>query len=121
MLNAAFALLAIAVLFGSLLAVAFLRESIAPPPWPFGALHGLIALGGLALLTLTLAGPPRGVAQGSGSFGIVAAALLTLAALAGLAQLTLRLRGRRLPGTLIGAHATLAVGGFVVLLVYVLG
>lgn len=121
MLNAAFALLAIAVLFGSLLALAYLREGAAPPPWPFGALHALIALGGLALLTLTLRGPPRGIAQGTGSFAIVAAVLLATAALVGLAQLALRLRGRRLPGSLIGAHVTLAVGGFIVLLVYVLG
>jgi len=121
MLNAAFAALAVAVLFGSLLAVAYLRETAAPPPWPVGALHGLIAVGGLALLTLALRGPSRGVEQGTGTFGIIAAALLALAALAGLAQLALRLRGRRLPGGLIGAHATLAIGGFVILLVYVLG
>jgi hypothetical protein len=121
MLNAAFALLTIAVLFGSLLAIAYLREGAAAAPWPFGALHGLIALGGLAILTLALRGLPRGAEQGTGSFGLIAAALLALAALAGLAQLALRLRGRRPPGALIGAHATLAVGGFVVLLVYVLG
>jgi hypothetical protein len=120
MLNAAFALLAVAVLFGSLLAVPYLRGG-APPPWPLGALHGLIALSGLALLALALGGPPRGVEQGAGSFGTIAAALIALAALVGLIQFTLRLRGRRLPGALIGAHATLAVGGFIVLLVYVLG
>jgi hypothetical protein len=121
MLNAAFAALAVAVLFGSLLAVAYLREAAATPPLPFGVLHGLIALGGLALLKLALRGPPRGVAQGTGSFGTIAATLFTLAAFVGLFQFALRLRGRRLPGTLIGAHATLAVGGFIVLLVYVLG
>lgn len=121
MLNAAFAALAVAVVFGSLLALGYLREAAAPPPWPLGALHGLIAIGGLALLALALRGPPRGAEQGTGSFGTIAAALLALAALAGLAQLALRLRGRRLPGGLIGAHATLAIGGFVVLLVYVLG
>ena len=121
MLNAAFATLAVAVLFGSLLAIGYLREAAAPPPLPFGALHGLLGIGGLTLLALTLRGPPRGIADGTGSFGVIAAALIALAALGGLAQLALRLRGRRLPGALIGAHATLAVGGFVVLLVYVLG
>ena len=50
MLNAAFVALAVAVLFGSLLAVRYLREAAAPPPWPFGALHGLIAIAGLAML-----------------------------------------------------------------------
>jgi hypothetical protein len=121
MVNVAFIALAIAVLFGLLLAVGYLREGAAPPPWPLGALHGLIAIGGLALLTLALRGPPRGAEQGTGSFGIIATTLIATAALAGLIQLALRLRGRRLPGGLIGAHATLAIGGFVILLVYVLG
>jgi hypothetical protein len=120
MLSAAFALLTVAVLAGALLAVAYLRGGAAPPPWPFGALHGLIAIAGLGMLALALRGPPRGVEQGVGSFGVIAASLIALAALIGLTQLVARLRQRQLPGALIGAHATLAVGGFVVLLVYVL-
>ncbi len=121
MLNATFIVLAIAVLLGSILAVLQLREGAAPPPWPFGALHGLIGLCGLALLALALRGPPRGVEQGTGSFGAIAAVLIAMAAAIGLGQFILRLSGRRLPGALIGAHATLAVGGFVILMVYVLG
>jgi hypothetical protein len=121
MLNVAFIALAIAVLLGSVLAVLHLREGAAPPSWPFGALHGLAAVTGLGILALALRGPPRGVAQGVGSFGTMAAVLLGLAALIGLTQLAARLRQRRLPGALIGAHATLAISGFVILLVYVLG
>jgi hypothetical protein len=120
MLNAAFIVLAIAVLLGSVLAVLHLREGTAPPPWLFGVLHGLIAIAGLGLLALALRGPPRGVAEGVGSFGTIAAMLLGLAALIGLMQLAARLRQRWLSGALIGAHATLAIGGFIVLLVYVL-
>jgi hypothetical protein len=120
MLNAAFIVLGIAVLLGCVLAVLHLRTGAAPPPWPFGALHGLIAVAGLGLLTLALRGPPRGLEQGTGAFGIIAAVLIALAALAGLALLAARLRKRRLSGTLIGIHATLAVGGFVILLAYVL-
>jgi hypothetical protein len=120
MLNAAFIVLGIAVLLGGVLAVLHLREGAAPPPLPFGALHGFIAIAGLALLALALRGPPRGIAQGTGSFGTIAAALIGMAALVGLTQLAARLRNRRLPGMLIGIHATLAVGGFVVLLAYVL-
>ena len=97
-----------------------LRESAASPPWPLGALHGLIALAGLGLLALALRGPPRGLDQGTGSFGTIAAALIALAALVGLMQLAARLRKKRLPGVLIGVHATLAISGFVVLLAYVL-
>ena len=120
MLNAAFVVLAIAVLLGSALAVLHLREHAAPPPWPLGALHGAIALGGLGCLALALRGPVRGLDQGTASFGTMAAALLALAALVGLALLAARLRGRRLSGMLIGIHATFAVGGFVILLAYVL-
>ena len=120
MLNAAFIVLGIAVLLGCVLAVLHLRTGAAPPPWPFGALHGLVAVAGLGLLTLALRGPPRGLEQGTGAFGIIAAVLIALAALAGTALLAARLRKKRLPGTLIGIHATLAVGGFVILLAYVI-
>lgn len=120
MLYTAFTFLGIAVLLGNVLAVLHLREGATPPPWPLGALHGLIALAGLGLLGLALRGPPRGLDQGTGSFGAIAATLIALAALVGLAQLAGRLRKRRLSGMLIGIHATLAVGGFVILLAYVL-
>ncbi len=119
MLNAAFIILAIAVLLGSALAVRHLREDASPPPWPLGALHGLVAIVGLGCLVLALRGPPRGLAQGAGSFGTIAAALIALAALAGLMQLATRLRKKRPPGLLIGVHATLAIVGFVILLAYV--
>ena len=119
MLDAAFIVLVVAVVFGSILAVPYLRESAAAP-LPVGALHGLIGIGSLAILALALRGPPRGIEEGVGSFGLIAAVLLALAALAGLLQFALRLRDRRLPSPLVGLHAMLAIGGFVVLLAYVL-
>jgi hypothetical protein len=119
MLIAAFVILGVAVLLGSVLALLHLREGAAEPPWPLGALHGLLAIGGLGGLILTLGGPPRGLEQGTASFGAIAAALLVLAAVAGAALFTARLRKRRLPAMLIGIHATFAVGGFVVLAAYV--
>ena len=94
MLTASFIVLGIAVLLGSGLAVLHLREGTAAPARPLGALHGLVAIAGLGLLAL--------------------------AALIGILLLAARLRKRRLPGVLIGIHATFAVGGFVVLLAYVL-
>ena len=120
MLTASFIVLGIAVLLGSGLAVLHLREGAAAPARPLGALHGLVAIAGLGLLALALRGPPRGVEQGTGSFGMIAAVLIALAALIGILLLAARLRKRRLPGVLIGIHATFAVGGFVVLLAYVL-
>jgi len=119
MLTASFIILVVAVLLGALLAVMHMREHAAPPAWPLGALHGLIAIGGFGGLLLGLRGPPRGLDQGTGSFGIIAAVMIALAALAGAALLAARLRGRKLSGALIGVHATLAVSGIVMLAAYV--
>jgi len=118
MLTAAFTILTFAVLMGSALAVLHMREGAVAPRWPLGALHGLIAIAGLASVLLALRGPPRGLDQGTGSFGTIAATLLTLAALAGIGLVAARLRRRPLPGILIGVHATLAVSGFVILAAY---
>jgi hypothetical protein len=120
MLTLAFALLALAVAVGAVLAVLHLREGRAAPPLALPALHGLLAITGFVTLLIALAGPPRGLQTGAASFGAIAAALLALAALLGFAMLALHLLRRRLPGVLIGAHATLAVSGFVILAVYVL-
>ncbi len=119
MLTTAFLLLSLAVLLGSLLAVLDTQGAgTATPLWPLAALHGLAALGGLACLALALRGPVRGLDQGTASFGMLSAWLLAAAALMGLSLLAARLRRRRLPGLLIGLHATLAVTGFVVLAAY---
>ncbi len=88
MLTAAFIILAIAVALGAVLAVLHLRTNKTatpplPPPWPLGALHGILALAGLGCLALALRGPPRGVQQGTASFGLIAAVLFVLAALLG--------------------------------------
>jgi hypothetical protein len=119
MLTAAFIVIAAAVLLGSWLAVMHLRSAAAAPvAWWLGALHALTGLGGLGLLVLALRGPVRGLAQGTGSFGMISAALFAIAALIGGGMLARRLKQRR-PGTLLGIHATLAVSGFVMLAAYV--
>ncbi len=119
MLTAAFAVLAIAVLAGTALAVQYLRGSTADAvPWPLAALHGLIGLAGLGCLVLALRGPPRGLDHGTASFGTIAATLLALAALAGLGILLMHRGRKRRAGSLIGVHATLAISGFVVLAAY---
>lgn len=121
MLNAALLLLAVAVLVGSLLAVLHLSsDKIRKVPWPLAALHALFALGGFAALLASLSGPPRGVDQGTASFDAISAWLLGLAVLFGLLILSARLRGQARAGGLIGIHASLAVGGFVLFAVYVL-
>jgi hypothetical protein len=120
MLVAAFIILGVVVLLGSVLAVLHLRVNAATmPPWPLAALHGLLAVGGLCCLALALRGPPRGLDQGTASFGIIATALITLAALVGAGLLATHILKRRIAGIMIGIHATLAVSGFVILTAYV--
>ncbi len=121
MLIAAFASLAVAIGVGSVLATWYLRQTNAgPAPWPLAIAHGFLGLGGLGCLLLSLGGPPRGVDQGTASFGAISAVLIAMAAAAGAALLARRFVKRWRGGTLIGLHATLAVAGFVILAAYVL-
>jgi hypothetical protein len=129
-LIAAFIILSFAVLLGSTFAVLHLRAQTGAAaswpvvPWPVAALHAFLGIGGLVCLVLALRGPPmgpeRGLAQGTASFGMIAATLFALAALAGGGILATHLRKRRRAGTLIGLHAALAVSGFVILAAYLL-
>jgi hypothetical protein len=121
MLIAAFAVLAAVVALGTALAVIHLRGRAASAvPWPLRTLHGLFGIAGLVCLLLSLRGPPRGLDQGVASFGAISAALIALAALAGLGVLSIHVVKKRRAGTLMGLHATLAVAGFVVLAAYLL-
>ena len=88
-----------------------------PPLWS-GLAHGAAGVAGLGVLLAALEGPPRGVALGGASFGAVAAAMLGAAALAGVLMLVLRLRGTRSSVMLVGAHATVALFGVIVLAAY---
>lgn len=117
MLGTSTLLLALALLLGTWIAVDLMRRAAAPKLAP-ALLHGLLALSGYALLILALGGPERGQAAGAGSFGLIAAIILALAALAGLLLFLQHLRRRRLAGGLVGLHASLAITGFVVLLTY---
>ena len=106
------------MLAGSVLALLYLLpQRPAIPPW-LSALHGLVAMSGFIVLLLALRGPPRGVASGTGAFGMIAAALLALAVAAGGCALGCRLLKSPLAGLLVGIHATLAIAGFVVLTAY---
>jgi hypothetical protein len=120
MLLLAFALLLATALLGAVLATLHLRTERRPPGPIYGALHGLIGIAGFIALLLALRGPPRGVAMGVGDFGRVAAALLAVALILAIPVVLMRLRHRRVPGVVIGAHATIAVSGVVILAAYTL-
>jgi hypothetical protein len=118
LLSAAAWLLGLASLAG--LALVILSQKVRPKGrawWP-GVLHGVLGLAGLGVLLLALRGPARGIEAGAGSFGLVAAVLVGLAALAGLTVFVTRLR-RRTPSTVaLGVHATFAIAGVVMLAAY---
>jgi hypothetical protein len=117
MLTLAALLLALAAALGIAAALLWLKRDAAPPA-RLAAAHATAALAGVGLFVPALFGAAHGAASGTQSFGIVTAALLGAAVLAGLALLMLRLKRRRYPGALVGAHATLAISGFVILAVY---
>ena len=106
------------VLLGLLLiALSQLSPAAARKGWP-GLAHGSFGVAGFVLLLAGLRGPPRGVQQGAGSFGLVAAVFVGLALVGGGLLYAARLR-RRPPAVLvIGVHATLGVAGLVMLAAY---
>lgn len=117
MLTLAFWILAAAVTLGAGLAFMHLRAARIPP-WPVGALHGVLGAAGLGVLILALRGPVRGVKYGVSAFGPVAAVLAALALLVGLIVLLLARRFKRATGLAIAVHSTIAVTAFVLLSAY---
>ena len=111
---------AIVVLLGGALAVQVLRAPTRPPSRVLASLHGIAALISYGMLVVALAGPARGVATGTQSFGLAAAVLLLIAALIGIASLWLHLKRKRMPGIAIGIHASVAIFGYAILAVYLL-
>ena len=107
-----------AAVLGGLGLIALSQVSTKPLRWP-GVVHGTLGVAGFVLLVAGLRGPARGVAEGAGSFGIVAAALVGSAVLLGLGVLIARLRHRAPSMLVVGVHATLAVGGLVMLAAYI--
>ena len=57
--------------------------------WP-GWVHGAVGVAGFGLLVAGLGAPPRGVAQGAGAFGLVAAGFVGGAVLLGLGVVAAR-------------------------------
>ena len=83
------------------------------PPLGLAAVHGLFVAPALVLLTLAVMGGERGPA-------LVSLVLFGIAAAGGFVLLSIHLRKKLLPVGLILVHATVAVAGFVTLLLAVL-
>jgi hypothetical protein len=116
LLSTAVWLLTLAVAAGSALAIWHLRANEGSgrrPPFAAGIAHGIIATIGLGALLLALQGPPRGVANGAGSFGTIAAFLFAGALVSGIALLLLR----RQP-LVMAIHAAIAITGYAILLAW---
>jgi hypothetical protein len=109
-------LLTLAVAAGSVIAIWHLRVNESGgwrPPLAAGIAHGIIGTIGLGALLLTLRGPPRGVANGVGSFGNIAALAFAGALISGIGLLLLR----RQP-LVMAIHAAIAITGYMVVLAW---
>jgi hypothetical protein len=120
MLTLALALLCIASLIGSGLAVLYIRETRAnPPPAALAIGHGALGAASLAVLVLALRRglPPSDM--GTAGFGPIAGGLLALAFGCGLLLAYAAWRQRRPAGALVGTHAGLAIAALALLLTLV--
>lgn len=110
----------IVVLLGGALAIQVMRAPTRPPSRTLLWLHGFAAAIGYGVLIAALKGPRRGTAMGTQNFGTIAAVLLLIAAALGALGLALHWWRRRMPGVVVGAHASVAVFGYVILAAYLL-
>ncbi len=110
--------LSAAVVLGLALAAWHMRAEGRRPIWLnwVGLLHGGLGAIALGLLVLAVLGPPRGVASGTGAFGLVAAILLGAAFLVGLTLPVLTRRHPAVSGTVMAIHAGIAITGAVIFL-----
>jgi hypothetical protein len=84
------------------------------PPLGLAMVHGLVAAASLVTLVLAVVGGARGPA-------VVALVLFGVAALGGFFLMSLHLRQRLLPVGVIFVHGTVALAGYVALLVAAFG
>lgn len=120
MMDLAFGLLVAAGMFGGLLAVLYLRGPAVKPVHRAAPLaHGAIGAGGLVLLILAVRYGAVTTGMGTAGFAPTAAGLIALALICGLVIGWTFWRGRRPGGGLVGAHASLAIAGIVLLLALV--
>jgi len=120
MLNLAFGLLCATAVIGTVLAILYARGPAAKSlPLIVPAAHGALGAASLIVLVLVLR---RGLQQngmGTAGFGVIAGGLLALALFVGMLLARAAWQRRRPHAMLVGAHASLAVAGLVMLLALV--
>jgi drug/metabolite transporter superfamily protein YnfA len=109
MLYASIAIFALAAVAGLTIFVTWLKKRTASRPVVY--LHGLLAATALVLLAIFSFNQPENFPK----FSLV---LFVLAALGGFYMFSRDMRGKSNPLGLAGAHALLAVAGFVLLLIF---
>jgi len=112
MLNYALIIFAIGAVGGLVLANSVLRGKLAP--WAVSLLHAALGATGLVLLLVALM-------NGAGSMIRNAFIILVIAAVGGFYLASLHLRKRVAPASVVIIHASVAVIGFLLLAVTVLG
>jgi hypothetical protein len=117
MILLAFAVLSLAVVIGSGLAIQFMRgKAVRRLHWAVGLVHALVGIAGMVPLVIVVRRGAPASAMGTGSFAAYSAGLFGSALILGLV-IALYAWRRRPPGIVVGAHASLAIAGYVLLLV----
>lgn len=126
MLDLAFALLAFAASLGALLALLHeadpsraVVKALRPRGRGLGLIHGSLGGAGLLVLLAALYSGAIHPAAGVVGFDVIAAWLIGIALIFGLAILKTLRDGRGSPSALIAIHAALAISGIVVLMAVV--
>lgn len=120
MLALAFALVCAAALVGSGLAIVYANgPTDRTPRSAIRVAHAMLGAGGLAVLLFALWRGPPPAGMGIAGFGVITGCLLALTLGVGLLLARASWRRRRPAAVLVGAHASLAVAGLVMLLALV--
>jgi len=112
-------LLGAAVILGIFLGYQYLRR-VRSRPVLIGV-HLLLGAGGLEVLAVLLRGAPDGDTLAPGKLGKVAAGLVVLALFSGLLAPMLGRRSRETMNIALATHAAVALAGFTLVLVWILG
>jgi hypothetical protein len=80
--------------------------------------HVLLGASGLGLTLILLRGPPNGTFVPAGSFGMMAAGVLAVAMMSGLAAPLVGKRSRKAANVVLATHAGIGITGFVLFLAW---